>query len=368
MAKNEREIADTAPLAADLFCGSGSVSQALAATGFELAFAVDNDASAKATYCLNHPDVKFFDQDIRKVRLAQAMDTLGGRPLSLLAVCAPCQPFSSQNRKRDNDDERAPLVLEALRFAEALKPETIWVENVPGIVRSEAKQALRQGLERLGYEFGEPLRISATQLGVPQRRVRSIFVASKSNLILERLEKLRSDFTGDTPPTVREAFKNLPAIGPSEKSADDDLHRSRRHAPITLERLRVIPKDGGSRSALPDNLQLACHRELESNSFPDVYGRMSWNAPAPTLTTGCTDVTRGRFAHPEHDRAITLREAARLQTFPDGYRFCGTSTEIAKLIGNAVPYEMARRIFDWLLSGRWPPEAHKLALSEETRC
>lgn len=339
------------------------MSQALRTAGFKLAFAVDNDGSAKATYALNHPDVEFFSQDIRKVDLAKAMETLAGRPLSVLAVCAPCQPFSSQNRKRSDDDERAPLVLEAVRFAEALKPETIWVENVPGIVRSGAKQALRQGLANLGYGFGEPLRLSATQLGVPQRRVRSIFVASKSNLILARLEKLRSDFTGDTPPTVREAFKDLPTIGPSEKSADDDLHRSRQHTPITIERLRAIPKDGGSRSALPDNLQLACHRELEANSFPDVYGRMSWNAPAPTLTTGCTDVTRGRFAHPELDRAITLREAARLQTFPDDYRFCGSATEIARLIGNAVPYEMARRIFDWLLAGKWPPEAHELELA-----
>lgn len=363
MAKITRKTLAERPLAADLFCGSGSVSEALVSAGFKLAFAVDNDASSKATYAMNHPDVKFYEQDIRTLDIAETIEALGGRPLSVLAVCAPCQPFSSQNRKRDNDDERAPLVLEAVRFAEALTPETIWVENVPGIVRSEAKQALRQGLKKLGYEFGEPLRLSATQLGVPQRRVRSIFVASKSNLILERLEKLRFSFTGDEPLTVREAFRGLAVIGPGEKWADDDLHRARRHAPITIERLRAIPRDGGSRSALPDNLQLACHRELDANSFPDVYGRMSWNAPAPTLTTGCTDVTRGRFAHPEQDRAITLREAARLQTFPDSYRFSGSSTEIARLIGNAVPYEMARRIFDWLLAGKWPPEAHQLGLA-----
>lgn len=360
MAKTSRIMQTGVPLAADLFCGSGSVSQALRASGLKLAFAVDNDASARATYVLNHPDVEFYHQDIREVDLTKAMETLAGRPLSVLAVCAPCQPFSSQNRKRSFNDARAPLVLEAVRFAEALKPETIWVENVPGIVRSGAKQELRQGLASLGYDFGEPLRLSATQLGVPQRRVRSIFVASKNNLILQRLEKLRSDFTGDLPPSVREALEGLPAIGPGEKSADDELHRSRRHAPITIKRLRAIPKDGGSRSALPDHLQLACHRDLDPNSFPDVYGRMSWDSPAPTLTTGCTDVTRGRFAHPLYDRAITLREAARLQTFPDGYQFSGSSTEIARLIGNAVPYEMARRIFDWLLAGKWPPEINEI--------
>ena len=367
MAKSAYKSLDELPLAADLFCGSGSVSQALSSAGFKLAFAVDNDGAAKATYVRNHPDVKFFNQDIRKVDLSRAMETLVGKPLSVLAVCAPCQPFSSQNRKRNDDDERAPLVLEAVRFAEALKPETIWVENVPGIVRSEAKHALRQELASLGYDFGEPLRLSATQLGVPQRRVRSIFVASKNNLTLQRLEKLRSDFIGDAPPSVREALKGLPGIGPGEKSADDDLHRSRRHAAITIERLRAIPKDGGSRSALPEHLQLACHRELDPNSFPDVYGRMSWDSPAPTLTTGCTDVTRGRFAHPLYDRAITLREAARLQTFPDSYQFSGSSTEIARLIGNAVPYEMARRIFDWLLAGKWPPEINTIK-TEALKC
>jgi len=242
-------------------------------------------------------------------------------------------------------------VLEALRFADALDPETIWFENVPGIVRSEAANSLRKGLSVLGYNFDEPLRLSATDLGVPQKRIRSIFVASKSTEILGRVDSLRSNLTGENPPTVRMAFSGLEPIGPGEGCMTDPLHRGRNHAARTMERLRAIPKDGGSRSALPTELQLACHRKLPANSFPDVYGRMSWDSPAPTLTTGCTDVTRGRFAHPEEDRAITLREAARLQTFPDTYRFNGSRTEIARLIGNAVPYEMARQIFSHLFAG-----------------
>lgn len=354
IARNKREVAPPAALAADLFCGSGSVSAGLGSAGFQVVFAVDNDTSAKNTYMDNHPTTKFFNRDIQEVDTVRAKETLRGRPLSVLAVCAPCQPFSSQNRKRDRTDERASLVLEALRFAEALSPETIWVENVPGIVRSGEKQQLRSGLSELGYGFGEPLRLSATDLGVPQRRVRSIFVASKSASVLERVEKLRTDFVGSTPPTVRMALSDLKHLGPGEKCVIDSLHRARRHAPITIERLRAIPKNGGSRSALPAALQLSCHKKLGSNSFPDVYGRMAWDSPAPTLTTGCTDVTRGRFAHPEQDRAITLREAARLQTFPDSYKFIGNPTEIARLIGNAVPYEMARRIFRWLFLGEWP--------------
>jgi len=350
MAKNQRKIVTHTPLAADLFCGSGSVSAALASAGFRIAFAVDNDASAKRTYTKNHPATCFFDFDIKKVNLERAKESLQGRPLTVLAVCAPCQPFSSQNRKRNSADQRAPLVLEALRFAKALDPESIWVENVPGIVRSEAKQQLRAGLSALGYRFSDPIRISATDLGVPQRRVRSIFVASKSNSVLERFEWFRTNTSGNASPTARMAFHGLKTLDAGEQCPKDPLHRARRHATITLQRLRAIPKDGGSRSALPDELQLACHRNLSAKSFPDVYGRMAWDMPAPTLTTGCTDVTKGRFAHPEQDRAITLREAARLQTFPDTYKFEGTPTQIARLIGNAVPYEMARQIFCRLFS------------------
>lgn len=344
------------PLAADLFCGSGSVSSALASAGFRVAFAIDNDPSAKKTYIANHPSTSFFDKDIREVNSVDVLSSLQGHKLSVLAVCAPCQPFSSQNRKRSDSDERAPLVLEALRFAKTLQPDTIWVENVPGIVRSEAKQQLRTGLTKLGYRFSEPIRVSATDLGVPQRRVRSIFVASKCDLVLARFEKLRTDFIGSPSPTVKMAFYGLKPLSAGEQCPKDQLHRARRHAPITIQRLHAIPKDGGSRSALPDELQLACHRKLGDKSFPDVYGRMAWNTPAPTLTTGCTDVTRGRFAHPEQDRAITLREAARLQTFPDSYKFEGTPTQIARLIGNAVPYEMARRIFHWIFLEEWPLE------------
>lgn len=354
MAENQRQVAGAHPLAADLFCGSGSVSAALKAAGFKLAFAVDNDASAKATYELNHRGVKFFDEDIRAVDLSAATVALKGQSLSVLAVCAPCQPFSSQNRKRDPEDDRAPLVLETLRFAAALDPETIWVENVPGIVRSGAKQSLREGLQSLGYRFGEPLRLSATDLGVPQRRVRSIFVASKNDAVLARMDTLRNDFGGAPPPTVRDAFQGLSEVECGQTSESDPLHKARQHAAQTIERLKAIPKNGGSRSSLPVELQLACHRGLDSSSFPDVYGRMAWDEPAPTLTTGCTDVTRGRFAHPEQDRAITLREAARLQTFPDEYKFDGSMTEISRLIGNAVPYEMGTRIFKWLFQGEWP--------------
>ena len=135
--------------------------------------------------------------------------------------------------------------------------------------------------------------------------------------------------------TVRDAIAGLPELAASECDPTDPLHAARSHQPIALERLRAIPKDGGSRSSLPKSLALRCHNQ--PNSFPDVYGRMAWDDVAPTLTTGCTDITRGRFAHPDQDRAITPREAALIQTFPRRYWFAGSSGVVARQIGNAVP-------------------------------
>jgi len=143
---------------------------------------------------------------------------------------------------------------------------------------------------------------------------------------------------------VRDVFADLRQLTSGEHDPSDALHVSRVHQALTLKRLAVIPQDGGSRSSLPLELQLTCHKDRDPGDFCDVYGRMRWDDVAPTLTTGCTDVTRGRYAHPRDDRAITLREAARLQTFPDQYRFAGNRSQIAEQIGNAVPVEMIRRL------------------------
>ena len=149
--------------------------------------------------------------------------------------------------------------------------------------------------------------------------------------------------------TVRTAIGDLNPLESGEIDPTHDLHFARDHRPVALERLAHIPRDGGSRDSLPDELQLECHKGHDGH--PDVYGRMSWDRVAPTLTTGCTDLTRGRFGHPRDDRAITLREAARLQTFSDEYRFFGNSKEIATQIGNAVPVRLVRELAPTFRSG-----------------
>jgi DNA (cytosine-5)-methyltransferase 1 len=330
------------PLAIDLFCGSGAVSAALKANGFKVVAAVDNNPTCARTYKLNHPEVAFRQRDIRKLRPGEIAKKIPpGRRLDLMVVCAPCQPFSSQNRRRGSVDPRAPLILQSIRFAKALRPQIIMFENVPGLATSDIFKELRRSLGAAGYQLGAPERIDAADFGVPQRRVRCIVAASFGSGMLPELVKTAPRKAGMT---VRMAFSGLSPLEAGAKDSTDSLHVSRLHHEMTLKRLRHIPKNGGSRESLPDDLQLTCHKNCGPRKFSDVFGRMRWDDVAPTLTTGCTDVTRGRYAHPAEDRAITLREAARLQTFPDDYKFAGSRSEVADQIGNAVPFELARRL------------------------
>lgn len=327
--------------AIDIYCGSGAVTEGLKAEGVSVLAAVDNDPIACETYRLNHPEVHLFESDIRKLKPTELRKLIDyNRRLDLLIVCAPCQPFSSQNRKRSTDDPRADLVLESLKFVKEFKPEVVFFENVPGIAISGPLQSLRQKLANLGYLLGNPRTLDAAECGVPQRRERCIMIAARSQ---EGIDTFYGSIRPQPAVTVRHAIGGLSQLSSGERDPDDPLHFARNHQPIVLQRMQHIPKDGGSRLSLPPELELECHKGRK-NDFPDVYGRMRWDDVAPTLTTGCTDVTKGRYAHPRDNRAITLREAALLQSFPLHYRFFGNSGQIARQIGNAVPVNMIRTL------------------------
>lgn len=325
------------PRAVDLFCGSGAVTTGLA-EAFEIVAAVDQDPLACRTYAANHPNVRLFERDIRKLRPQEILKEVpSAAGADLMVVCAPCQPFSNQNRNKA-DDPRAALVLQAARFARALRPRGILFENVPGLVGAVGvHDDLTKALRRVGYVVGAPRRINAADMGVPQRRIRCVMFAARSAEAVAVFDAAELS-TGRR--TVASVIRDLAPLESGQADPADRLHAARRHSPIALARLRAIPRDGGSRHSLPAELRLRCHEN--THGFPDVYGRMAWDDVAPTLTTGCTDVTRGRFAHPEQDRAITLREAALLQTFPRDYEFHGSFKDVATQIGNAVPVEMVR--------------------------
>lgn len=316
--------------AIDLFSGCGGLSEGLRTAGFEVAAAFDNDEDSVATYKLNHPNTKVFQGDIRNVDTADVKKILNGSPLHLLAGCPPCQGFSSMrrlNKKRSKRDSRNNLVLEYLRFVKELKPLTIMMENVPGLVNyTQFKYVVRE-LGRLGYnpKF-KP--VSIQQYGVPQRRKRLVVVGSTlGNIDI-------APATGEKV-TVRDMIGHLESVA---KTKDPAHKMVASHTPKVMDRIRATPKDGGSRNDLPKKFELACHKGKDVG-FNDVYGRLRWDDYSTTITGGCLNPSKGRFLHPKENRAITAREAALLQTFPREYKFPenASKTSIALQIGNALP-------------------------------
>jgi DNA (cytosine-5)-methyltransferase 1 len=206
------------------------------------------------------------------------------------------------------------------------------LENVPGVASYRGFREVVLKLKALGYSCDYEV-FDAADYGVPQRRKRLVLVGSRKGPIP------LAQATG-TMRNVRGAIEALPAPGESGDPLHDVVER--RSAKVAAI-IKLVPKDGGDRSKLPTGYQLACHRACPG--FRDVYGRMSWDEVSPTITSGCTNPSKGRFIHPEQDRAITPREAALLQGFPPKYFFSMKRGKdgAARLIGNAFPPEFARR-------------------------
>ena len=321
--------------AIDMFCGIGGLSLGLRRAGFKVVAAIDNDDLSAETYRMNHQRTYLIKDDIQAVdpdKLMEHLEMEAG-DLDLLAGCPPCQGFSTlrtYNGGREVNEPMNDLVFEFTRFAKVFMPKTLMMENVPALIADARLENLRKKLRALGYECDAKV-FDATQFGVPQRRSRMIFIASR---------KGRPEFAVPVNRcwTVEGAIRRLP----SPKKSEDPAHNysvSRSVRVISL--IRRVPKDGGSRAALPAKYQLECHRKF--SGFKDVYGRMAWRKPAPTITGGCISPSKGRYIHPNENRAITLREAALLQRFPGSYEFDFSKGRhsVAQLIGNAFPPKFA---------------------------
>jgi DNA (cytosine-5)-methyltransferase 1 len=322
------------PKAIDMFCGCGGTTQGLRDAGFRVIAGVENDALAVATCRKNHPRTKVWDTDICDLTPQKLLRHHGLRKgeLDLLTGCPPCQAFSSMRRlngkRRIRDRESKDLVFEYLRFVEGLKPKVVMIENVPRLIDDYRFNQVRTRMRELGY-VGQPVICNAADCGVAQRRRRMVYIASRIGKIEDADPVDKSARM-----TVRDMIGDMPLPGDS----GDPLHdfpESRSQRIIDL--IAAIPKDGGSRSALGRRKQLKCHKKC--NGFKDVYGRMAWDEVAPTITSGCVNPSKGRFLHPEQDRAITLREAALLQSFPPNYLFSLDNGKfaVALMIGNAFP-------------------------------
>ena len=320
--------------ALDLFSGCGGLSLGLRRAGFDVLAAIDNDGLAASTYRKNHRDTRVFECDIKIIkprRLMKLLD-LNPRELDLVAGCPPCQGFSTLrtlNGARDAKDTQNDLVFQFARFVRVFRPKTIMMENVPGLLNDERLKRLRFELEDLDYDTSVDV-FDAVRYGVPQRRQRLLLVGGLDGV---------PPFASPTRRrTVFQAIRSLPA----PKESNDPAHNYEvKHATEIRTLIGRIPKDGGSRSDLPMDDQLACHKRLKG--FWDVYGRMAWKKEAPTITGGCINPSKGRFLHPEENRAITLREAALLQGFPIDYEFDLSRGRYpaAQMIGNAFPPKFA---------------------------
>jgi DNA (cytosine-5)-methyltransferase 1 len=330
----------------DFFSGAGGLTRGLVEAGVPVALGIDIDAGCRETYERNNPGSRFVHADVRRLDVRQVERALGrvDRDELLIAACAPCQPFAQLNRS--GRDERATLLGRMARFVEALMPGQIFVENVPGLARVRASSTLsrfRNTLMRLGYGYWEGV-LDAKAYGVPQTRRRFIIIAVRD------VEPTPPPATHGTAPdlqpyeTVANAINAYPALEAGEVHPAVPNHRAARLSPLNLERIRHTPHDGGDRTAWPEHLWLNCHRNGYTG-HTDVYGRMHWHRPAPTLTCKCHSLTNGRYGHPEQDRAISFREAARLQSFGDDYVFhTEIQGQLATQIGNAVPVRLATAV------------------------
>ena len=326
------------PIAIDLFSGCGGLTEGLKQAGFNVIAGAEVRPEARSAYSMNHPSIHVFD-DVRKVTLEAISAILPINPgeLDLLAACPPCQGFSTLrtlNHKTPADDDRNKLIFQVSRLVQELLPKAVLVENVPGLLHNWRIQDFQRRLLKLGYRITKGV-LNAEQFGVPQRRRRMIFMALRGDV-----EPTIPTATTPDPVTVREAIGRISAL--TDKVALS-LHSMKQNlSPKVLERVKDIKKNGGSRKDLGVERQLRCHQE--SDGFKDVYGRLSWDKVASTITRFSHNPSKGRYLHPEEDRGLTLYEAMLLQGFPPSYKL-PTNIGILKtssLIGEAFPPPFAR--------------------------
>ena len=340
--------------AIDFFCGAGGLTRGLLNAGIEVLAGVDNDERLRKTYTHNNKPSRFINEDINKfinkginkIEISELRKELGIQEgdTTLYAACTPCQPFSTLSRQNWKDDDRKILLLTFAKLVKECPPDFILVENVPGLNNGSGKEIYKKSkkiLKKCGFSNRAADLLDAKHFGVPQTRKRFILLASKKGSI-----SLPTPMTNPSQfVTVRECIGEYPEIVDGGESEDYLNHKARELKSHHKRIVEAVPKDGGSRRDVTDtSILLKCHQE-KPNAHRDVFGRMAWDKPAPTLTSRCTDVYSGRFTHPKHDRGISLREAAALQTFEDDYKFFGTSiSAIARQIGNAVPVKLAEHL------------------------
>lgn len=359
------------PTAIDLFCGAGGLSEGLRQAGFHIVAGNDIDPFAGATFAATHKEARFIGGSIRDLSADDFLKATGLQKgeLDCLAGGPPCQGYSVYNHQRGMHDERSHLFREYLRIVEGLMPKWLVMENVTGIMSAgegEAFQAVLAGIKELGYSV-EARILRAEEYGIPQERRRVVFMGNRLGLPIIWPRKTHGEglkpFT-----TIADALSDLPPLangedrgimgyqGSPQSEFQAELrrgsnavhnHSAPRLGRMNIERMQFIPQ-GGSWRDIPFELLPAGMKRAKRSDHTKRYGRMRWEGLSCTVLTKC-DIHWGAYIHPEQDRSITVREAARIQSFPDWFHFEGPRTEQFVQVGNAVPPMLGRKIGEAIL-------------------
>lgn len=345
--------------AVEFFCGIGGTTNGLSRAGIVVLAGIDKDPSCKETYEYNNPDSEFICEDICDLsenQLAELIEIRRDDDSLIFVGCSPCQFWSKINTNKEKSEQSKNLLREFQRFVDWFRPGYVVIENVPGLQNKKNEQVLTgflSFLKKAGYVCDGKV-INARYYGVPQNRYRYLLIATRltSSISLPKAGKdhtlIVENFIG-----VENGFAPIEA---GYKDQSEFMHTAAGLSEKNLMRIRSTKKDGGDRLDWKEDpeLQLKAY-EGKDDYFKDVYGRMWWKKPAPTITTRFHSLSNGRFGHPEEDRAISLREGATLQTFPKTYVFKRaddkplSETDVARHIGNAVPPELAYRVGAWIV-------------------
>jgi len=332
----------------DLFCGAGGLTRGLQDAGIQVALGVDKDPACEYPYATNN-SAAFLLETVEKISSMDLRKAFEGASIKLLAGCAPCQPFSMYSRGRSvTKDERWTLLRQFARLVREVEPDLVTMENVPLLEKQKIFSDFVSSLKREGFHIWHRV-VKCADYGVPQRRQRLVLLASK----LGPIEMIQPTTSPEDYGTVREAIRGLPPLKAGEVFLADPLHQSAILSPLNLKRIRAS-KPGCTWRDWDRRLVANCHRKRSGETYPGVYGRMSWEEPSPTMTTQYFGFGNGRFGHPEQNRAISLREGAILQSFPPTYKFVPKNsrihfTTIGRLVGNAVPVKLGFAIGKSLL-------------------
>ena len=324
----------------DLFCGVGGLTHGLLKEGINVNAGVDVDANCRYPFEVNN-QTTFLQSDVAEISSKDLASYFTPGNFRVLAGCAPCQPFSTYSQRYDlAGDPRWTLLKAFADHVMVIQPDVVTMENVPSLIKHEVFRDFTASLVSVGYSVTSQV-VDCSEYGVAQTRQRVVLLASRHGDIqlVQGARKKRS---------VRDVISKLPRLAAGEGSKRDRIHVAASLSDLNRERIQAS-RPGGTWREWPEVLQLDCHKKKTGKTYPGVYGRMSWDEPAPTITTQCFGFGNGRFGHPEQDRAISLREAAMLQSFPSGYKFLKRGEEvqfktIGRMIGNAVPVNLGRAI------------------------